>query len=157
MGWPAVLQEPVEEPVDAVPEAEAGAGAEPATEGAAAATEGEVATEGAAAAAATEGEEATAGPADIEGAAAGAAAPEAPELLAFEAWVPEDPLDELPDAPHFGPVGGVKTSALLALAISTEDPALGNLTSLPSAVVQSVAGIFAINISGNEVPRSESS
>lgn len=111
--WPGVAQEPVEEPVDAVPEAEAGAalepdelstaaGAEPAAEdgeagaaaeGAAAATEGEAATEGAAAA--TEGEAATAGAAaDIEGAAAdaeaagddaGAAAPEAPELPALEA------------------------------------------------------------------------
>lgn len=76
MGWPAVVQEPVEEPVDAVPEAEAGAGAEPAaTEGAAAAA-GDAAMEGAAAAA---GEGAT------DGEAAGAASPEAPELLAFEA------------------------------------------------------------------------
>ena len=163
--WPGVVQEPVEEPVDAVPEAEAGAalepdelstgaGAEPAageaaTEGAAAAAEGEPATEGAAAA--TEGEAAAAG-------AAGAAAPEAPELPALEASVPEEELDELPDAPHLGPVGGVKTFALLALAISTDCPGSGNLTSAPSAVVQSVAGMFAMNMSGKEaVPRSESS
>ncbi len=171
--WPGVVQEPVEEPVDAVPEAEAGAalepdelptgaGAEPATgeaatEGAAAAAEGEPATEGAAAA--TEGAAAAAGAAeDIKGAAAGAAAPEAPELPALEASVPEEALDELPDAPHLGPVGGAKTFALLALAISTDCPGSGNLTSEPSAVVQSVAGMFAMNMSGNEaVARSESS
>lgn len=175
--WPGVVQEPVEEPVDAAPEAAAGAALEPdelstaagaeaaaedgeageaavreaATEGAAAATEGEAATAGAAAAAA-----------DIEGAAAGdddaAAAPEAPELPALEASVSDEAFDELPDAPHLGPVGGVKTSALLALASSTDAPGSGNLTSAPSAVVQSVAGMFAMNMSGNEaVARPESS
>lgn len=162
----------MEEPVDVVPEAEAGAalepdelstgaGAEPAAEDgeAGAGAEGEAATEGAAAA--TEGEAATAGAgaaADIEGAAADAAAPEAPEPLALEASVPDEALDELPDAPHFGPVGEVKTSALFALANSTDAPGSGNLTSAPSAVVQSVAGMFAMNMSGNEaVARSESS
>lgn len=147
MGCPAVVQEPAEEP----DELSAGAGAEPA------ATGGEAATEGAAAA--TEGEAATVGAAaDIEGAAVGAAAPEAPELPALEASVPKEVLDELPDAPHFGPVGGVKTFALLALAISTEAPGSGNLTSAPSAVVHSVAGMFAMNMSGNEAdPRSCSS
>lgn len=102
--WPGVEQVPVEEPVDAVPEAEAGAALEPdelstgagaeaaGDDGeAGAAAEGEAATEGAAAA--TDGEAATAGAAaDIEGAAAGAAAagddtaaaaPEAPELPAL--------------------------------------------------------------------------
>lgn len=150
--WPGVVQEPVEEPVDAVPEPagaalepdelSTGAGAEPAA--------GEAATEGAAAAAGAAE--------DIEGAAAGAAAPEAPELPALEASVPDEAPDELPDAPHLGPVGGDKASALLALAISTDCPGSGNLTSAPSAVVQSVAGIFATNMSGNEaVARPESS
>lgn len=159
--WPGVVQEPVEEPVEAAPEAAAGAaleldelstGAAAVPEGAAAAADGDGATEGAAAA--TEGEAATAGAAaDIEGAApdaaaagddAAAAAPEAPELPALEA------LAEVPDAPHLGPVGGLKASALLALAISTEAPGSGNFTSAPSAVVQSVAGMFATNMSGNE-------
>lgn len=62
----------------------------------------------------------------------------------------EEALDELPDAPHLGPVGGVKTSALLALAISTDEPGDGNFTSVASAVVQSVTGMFATNMSGNE-------
>ena len=170
--WPGVVQEPVEEPVDAAPEAAAGAALEPdelstaagAEAAAGAAAVGEAATEGAAAAA-TEGEAATAGAAaaaDIEGAAAGdddaAAAPEAPELPALEASVSDEAFDELPDAPHLGPVGGVKTSALLALASSTDAPGSGNLTSAPSAVVQSVAGMFAMNMSGNEaVARPESS
>lgn len=150
MGWPAVVQVP-DEPVDAVPEAEAGAAleldelsagakAEAAAAGAAAATgatEGEAATGAAAATGATDGEAAA-------GAAAGAAAAATPEV---------------PDAPHFGPVGGAKTSALFALAFSTETPALGNLTSAPSAVVQSLTGILAMNISGKfeADPRSESS
>lgn len=174
MGWPAALQEPVEEPVDAMPEVEGGAALEPealstgaaagpAAEdeeaGAAVEGEGEAATKGAAAA--TEGDATTVGAVpDTEGAAAGAAAPEAPELPALEAStsVPEEALDELPVPPHLGPVGGVKTSALSALAISTEAPGSGNLTSAPAAVVQSVAGMFAMNISGNEaVARSESS
>ena len=68
----------------------------------------------------------------------------------------EDALE--PEAPHLGPVGGVKTSALLALAISTEDPGSGNLTSALSAVTQSVVGMFATNMAGNEaVARPESS
>lgn len=149
MGWPAVVQDPVEEPVEAMLEVVAGAtlGLDELLTGAA--TEGE-----AAAGPATEGEAATAGAAaDIEG----AAAPELPELPALEASVPEE-LDELPDAPHLGPVGGAKASALLALAISTEAPGSGNLRSAASAVVQSVTGMFATNISGNEaVARSESS
>ena len=103
MGWPAVVQDPVEEPVDAMPEVEAGAtlGLDELLTGAAAepATEGEAATAGAAA--------------DIEGAAAGAAAagddaaaaaPEVPELPVLEASVPEE-LDELPDAPHLPKFG----------------------------------------------------
>ena len=106
--WPGVVQEPAEEPVDAVPEAEAGAalepdelstgvGNEPAAEDgeAGAAVEGEAATEGAAAA--TDGEASTAGAAaaaDIGDAAVGAAAAgddaaaattETPELPALEA------------------------------------------------------------------------
>ena len=92
MGWPAVVQDPVEEPVDAMPEVVAGAtlGLDELLTGAA--TEGEAATAGAAA--------------DIEGAAAAAAgddaaaaALEVPEPPALEASVPEE-LDELPDAPH---------------------------------------------------------
>lgn len=164
--WPGAAQEPVEEPVDVVPELEAGAAlesdegstgaaAEPAAEDgeAGAAAGGEAATEGAAA--------------DTEGAAAGSAAagddaaagaPEAPRLPTLEAWVSEEALDEPPDAPHLGPVGGLKASALLALAISTDAPGSGNLTSAPSAVVQSETGIFATNMAGNEaVARPESS
>ena len=100
MDAPGELHEPVEEPVDAVPEPDAGAALEPdelsmhagteplAEDGeAGTAAEGEAATEGATAA--TEGEAATAGAAaDIEGAAAdatAAGAPEAPELPALEA------------------------------------------------------------------------
>lgn len=173
MDEPGEVHEPVDEL--AAEDGEAGVAAEGAAaateeevaaEGAAAATEGELATEGAAAA--TEGEAATAGAAaDTEGAAAeGAAAgddadagaPEAPELPALEASVSEEAFEELPDAPHLGPVGGVKTSALLALAISTDAPGSGNLRSVLSAVVQSVTGMFAMNILGNEaVARSESS
>lgn len=160
MDEPGEVHEPVDEL--AAEDGEAGVAAE----GAAAATEGELAMEGAAAA--TEGEAATAGAAaDTEGAAAeGAAAgddadagaPEAPELPALEASVSEEAFEELPDAPHLGPVGGVKTSALLALAISTDAPGSGNLRSVLSAVVQSVTGMFAMNMLGNEaVARSESS
>ena len=125
MGWPAVAQDPVEEPVDAMPEVEAGAtlgldelltgaAAEPATEGEAATAGAAADIEGAAAGPATEGEAATAGAAaDMEGAAAGAAAagddaaaaaPEVPELPVLEASVPEE-LDELPDAPHLPKFG----------------------------------------------------
>ena len=72
--------------------------------------------------------------------------------------MPEEAPDESPDAPHLGPVGGDNASALLALAISTDCPGSGNLTSAPSAVVQSVTGMFATNMSGNEaVARPESS
>ena len=83
---------------------------------------------------------------------------EAPELPVLEASVFEEVSDELPAAPHLGPVGGVKTFALLALAFSTDDPGLGNLTSVPCAVVQSDTGMFATNMAGKEaVARSESS
>ena len=100
MDAPGELHELVEEPVDAVPEPEAGAALEPdelsigagteplAEDGeAGAAAGGEAATGGATAA--MEGEAAIAGAAaDIEGAAAdttAAGAPEAPELPALEA------------------------------------------------------------------------
>ena len=94
---PGVVQEPVEEPVDAVPGPEAVAALEPdelpAVAGAELAAGGDTATEGATAAA--EGEAGTAGAAaEIEGAVAGVAAagddtaaepPEAPELPALDA------------------------------------------------------------------------
>ncbi len=152
---PAVVQEPVEEPVGVMPEPEAGAALEPdelAAGAGAELAEGEAMTEGEAAA--TEGEAATAGAAtDIEGAVAGAASPEDPGLPVLV----EAP-DELPDAPHFGPVGGARTFALLALAFSTEAPGSGNLTSAPCSVVQSDTGILATNMAGKEaVARSESS
>ena len=170
--WPGEVQEPVEEPVDVLPEPEAVAAPEPEelsedtgvelavgddeegkSSGELAATEGEAATPWVAA--------------DVEGAMAGgaaarddtaAASPEFPEPPAIKASVFGDPADELPEAPHFGPVGGAKTFALLALAFSTDDPGSGNFTSAPCAVVQSDTGMFAMNISGKEaVARSESS
>ena len=144
MGWPAVVQVPVDEPVDAVPEAEAGASLEPdeLSAGAAAATEGD---DAAAAGAATEGDDAAAA-----GAAAATEGDDAAATGAAAATEGDDAAaaPEAPDAPHFGPVGGAKTSALFALAFSTEFPGLGNLRSDPSAVVQSVAGMLATNISG---------
>ena len=70
----------------------------------------------------------------------------------------EEGCEELPAAPHLGPMGGIKTFALWALAFSTDAPGLGNLTSAACAVVQSDTGIFATNMVGNEiVTRSESS
>ena len=70
----------------------------------------------------------------------------------------EEVSNELLATPHLGPVGGAKTFALLALAFSTDAPGLGNLTSVPCAVVQSDTGIFATNMAGKEaVARSESS
>ena len=70
----------------------------------------------------------------------------------------EEVSDELPATPHLGPVGEAKTFALSALAFSTDAPGLGNLTSVPCAVVQSDTGIFATNMAGKEaVARSESS
>ena len=76
-------------------------------------------------------------------------APDAPEepdeddpvadALEFE---PDDP-----DDPHLGPVGGV--SGPLP-NFSTEVPGSGNCTSAESTVVQSVAGMFALNMAGKD-------
>ena len=125
---------------EAVPAGGATEGAAPAGEATDGAAAGGEATEGAAAAGATEG-----------AAAAGEAAGEA-------AAAPDEPLEELlddddddddpPDAPHFGPVGGAKSEATPSL--STEVPGSGNCTSLPSVVVQSVAGMLAMNMLGKE-------
>ena len=84
-------------------------------------------------------------------------APDAPEepdeddpvadALEFE---PDDP-----DDPHLGPVGGV--SGPLP-NFSTEVPGSGNCTSAESTVVQSVAGMFALNMAGKDAEsRSDSS
>lgn len=59
-----------------------------------------------------------------------------------------DDDDDPPDAPHFGPVGGAKSEATPSLL--TDAPASGNWTSLASVVVQSVAGMFAMNMFGKE-------
>ena len=71
----------------------------------------------------------------------------AADALEFE---PDDP-----DDPHLGPVGGV--SAPLP-NFSTEVPGSGNCTSAESTVVQSVAGMFALNMAGKDAEsRSDSS
>lgn len=76
-------------------------------------------------------------------------AADAPELPLED---PELALSEPPDAaPHFGPLAAARL--LATPAISTEAPGLGNLTSLPSGVVQSVAGMLALNMSGKDVSR----
>lgn len=83
--------------------------------------------------------------------------PEAPEepdeddpaadALEFE---PDDP-----DDPHLGPVGGVSWPLP---NFSTEVPGSGNCTSAESTVVQSVAGMFALNMAGKDAEsRSDSS
>ena len=87
--------------------------------------------------------------------------------LAPDAEDPEDPDEEDPaadalefdpddpDDPHLGPVGGVSVPDP---NLSTEAPGSGNWTSAESTVVQSVVGMFALNIAGNDaVARSESS
>ena len=160
--WPAAEQVPVEDDDDDVegvvePDEELviGEGAELG----AAATAGEAGTEGAAAAAAAIEGAAPAGGAS-DGATDGAAdpaAPDAPEepdeddpaadALEFE---PEDP-----DDPHLGPVGGVSVPLP---NFSTEVPGSGNCTSAESTVVQSVGGMFALNMFGKDAEsRSDSS
>lgn len=123
--------------------AEAGAGA--AADGAAGAAPAAGATDGAAAAAAGEG----AG--ELPAAGEGAGEPPA-------AGAPDDePLeDEPPDAPHLGPVGGARSAA--APSFSTDAPGSGNWVSWESGVVQSLVGMFAMNMDGKEgVSRPESS
>lgn len=74
----------------------------------------------------------------------------AADALEFD---PDDPDD--PDEPHLGPVGGVSVPDP---NFSTEAPGSGNCTSAESTVVQSVVGMFALNIAGKDaVARSESS
>ena len=81
-------------------------------------------------------------------------APEEPEeddpaadALEFE---PDDPDDS-----HFGPVGGVSEPLP---NLSTDVPGSGNCTSAESTVVQSVAGMFALNMAGKDAEsRAESS
>lgn len=87
--------------------------------------------------------------------------------LAPDADDPEDPDEEDiaadalefdpddPDDPHLGPVGGVSVPDP---NFSTEAPGSGNWTSAESTVVQSVVGMFALNIAGKDAAaRSESS
>lgn len=64
----------------------------------------------------------------------------------------EDPElpDELPAAPHFGPVGG---TGALAPNLSTDWPGSGKATSSLCGVVQSVTGTLATNMSGKEAAR----
>ena len=61
------------------------------------------------------------------------------DALEFE---PDDP-----DDPHLGPVGGVSWPLP---NFSTEVPGSGNCTSAESTVVQSVAGMFALNMAGKD-------
>ena len=113
-----------------------------------------------------------------DGAADGAADPAAPDAPddALDSDVPDAPdeaeapeeLDEDdpaadalefepddPDDPHLGPVGGVSWPLP---NLSTELPGSGNCTSAESTVVQSVAGMFALNMAGkDDVSRSDSS
>ena len=71
----------------------------------------------------------------------------AADALEFE---PEDP-----DDPHLGPVGGVSWPLP---NLSTEVPGSGNCTSAESTVVQSVGGMFALNMFGKDAEsRSDSS
>lgn len=71
-----------------------------------------------------------------------------PEPSAAGAAAFELPLDDPP--PHLGPVGFPRAAEL---PLATEAPGFGNSTSLPSAVVQSVAGMLALNISGKDASR----
>lgn len=154
-------------------------------EGVAAAT-GEAAMEGAAGAAAgapeaPEAPDATAGATD--GATDGAAAPEAaiegddglddpePDDPAPDGAEPAagaveldpdavefDPDDDAAPPPagtlHFGPVGAVSVPLP---SFSTEAPGLGKSTSWESTVSQSDVGMFALNMPGKDVARSDSS
>lgn len=69
--------------------------------------------------------------------------------------VPEPELVLVPEpgpAPHLGPVGGAKPPVEDA-SFSTEGPGLGKSTLWLSAVVQSEAGMLAMNISGKAAAR----
>lgn len=170
---PAVVQVPVEgaaapvdgallpdEPEEASLEPEelvAGAGAEDAAGEAAvgAAAAGlEAAAGDDAAGAEPESDEPLEVPPDAAGAAAEADEPlDAP--LAAGAELSEVP-DEAPppDALHLAPVGGAVPPLP---SFSTEGPGFGKARSLLSTVVQSVGGMLAMNISGKDVSRSDSS
>ena len=143
------------EPAPPVAGAGAAAGAEPdelddevlpgATAGAEAPLEAADATGGATAgallgagAAETELAPAAKTPPELEGCGA-----EAPDVL------PDEP-EPAAAAPHLGPVGG----SFLADCSRFADPGFGKARSPPSCVVQSVAGMLATNMSGNEVSRS---
>lgn len=77
--------------------------------------------------------------------------------LAFEPDPPaaatagELPLEAPPAPPHLGPLGGAKSPGFPAF--TTDWPGFGNWTSFCFSVSQSVDGMFALNISGNEVSR----
>lgn len=148
--------------------------------GEAPAIEGSAAIEGAVPAAATDGATDCAADADAPDAPEAPEAPDAPVApvepdaplepeasVAPDADDPEDPDEEDPaadalefdpedpDDPHLGPVGGVSVPDP---NFSTEAPGSGNCKSAESTVVQSVAGMFALNMAGKDaVARSESS
>ena len=160
-------------------------GAAAGEEGAAAAT-GEAAMEGAAGAAAGAPEAPDAGAGATDGATDGAAAAGAPEAAiegddGLDEPEPDDPEpDEAgpaagaveldPDAVefdpdddaapppagtlHFGPVGAVSVPLP---SFSTEAPGSGNSTSWESTVSQSDVGMFALNMPGKDVARSDNS
>ena len=69
-----------------------------------------------------------------------------------------DPDDDAAPPPaatlHFGPVGAVSVPLP---SFSTEVPGLGNSTSWESTVSQSDVGMFALNMPGKDVARSDSS
>ena len=147
--------------------AAAATGGEAGTEGAAAAIEGAAAagaTDGAAEPAAPDAPdapdepEAPDEPVDpVEPAALDA--PEAPDG-SDDPDAPEEPEEDDPaagalelepddpDDPHLGPVGGVSWPLQ---NFSTEVPGSGNCTSAESTVVQSVAGMLALNMAGKDV------
>lgn len=144
------------EPVKALEPDELAAAEGAAAEATGAATTG-AATDGETAGAA-EAFPAAEGAAWVSGVAAEAeaAGEEAGEAALGEAPDAPDDVPDDPAAPHLGPVGGAKLGE--GDAVSTDDPGSGNLVSWLEGVVQSVVGIFAMNISGKEAAaRSDSS
>ena len=82
-----------------------------------------------------------------------------PDAVEFDPDADEvDPDDDTAPPPagtlHFGPVGAVSVPLP---SFSTEAPGSGNSTSWESTVSQSVVGMFALNMPGKDVARSDSS
>ena len=80
------------------------------------------------------------------------------DAVEFEPDDDADPDDDAAPPPagtlHFGPVGAVSVPLP---SFSTEAPGLGNCTSWESTVSQSEVGMFALNMPGKDVARSDSS